>query len=142
MKKRYGSFIFLLVLILSLTGCSQIGAKEMSASVVYWAVAIVSFALLIVYVCLAAKKSLWYLLLFSSVLTVSIGYLSLSLSKTLDAALLSNRLAYLGSVFLPLAMLMIILNVTNTEFKRWLPICLFALSVFVRLSFLLSSLHK
>ena len=38
---------------------------------------------------------------------------------------------HLGSVFLPLAMLMIILNVTNTGFKRRLPICLFALSVFV-----------
>lgn len=131
MKKRYGSFILLLVLILSLTGCSQIGAKEMSASVVYWAVAIVSFAMLIVYVCLAAKKSLWYLLLFSSVLTVSIGYLSLSLSKTLDAALLSNRLAYLGSVFLPMSMLMIILNTCKIPYRKRLPGALLAVAAAV-----------
>ena len=69
--------------------------------------------------------------MFSSVLVVNIGYTFLSMSTCLEMALWANRIAYLGSVFLPLAMLMIILNVTNTKFKRWLPICLFTLSVIV-----------
>ena len=41
------------------------------------------------------------------------------------------RISYLGSVFLPLAMLMIILNITNTRTKRWVPISLFSLAVVV-----------
>ena len=46
-------------------------------------------------------------------------------------ALWANRVSYLGSVFLPLAMLMIILNITNTRTKRWVPISLFSLAVVV-----------
>jgi len=62
---------------------------------------------------------------------VNIGYTILSVSSGLEMALWANRVSYLGSVFLPLAMLMIILNITNARTKRWVPISLFSLAVVV-----------
>ena len=46
-------------------------------------------------------------------------------------ALWANRVAYLGSVFLPLAMLMIILDVSGTKHPKWLHGALGALSILV-----------
>jgi len=46
-------------------------------------------------------------------------------------ALWANRVAYLGSVFLPFAMLMIILNVSGTIYHKWLPGALGALSIII-----------
>ena len=66
--------------------------------------------------------------MFSSVLVVNTGYTILSLSQSLDMALHANRIAYLGSAFLPYFMLMIILDVTNTTYKKWMCGTLFALS--------------
>ena len=61
------------------------------------------------------------MLLFSSVLVVNIGYYALSVSNTLAQALWTNRVSYLGSVFLPACMLLIILNAANIAYPKWLP---------------------
>lgn len=114
-----------------LTGCSTIGNKSTSMSVIYSATAILSLVLLIGYCSLLKKRDAWFLLLFSSVFVVNTGYLCLSLSKTLEEALLANRISYLGSVFLPLAMLIIIMNVANIKYKKWLLGILFPITVFV-----------
>lgn len=130
-KKRYGRYLLLLLLILSLTGCSQIGEKAMSASAVYGAAAVLSVVMLAAYLFWVAKKNVWFLLLFSSVLVVNTGYLALSISKTLSAALFANRLSYLGSVFLPMSVLMIIMNTSKTAYKKHLPHVLIALAAVV-----------
>ena len=67
------------------------------------------------------QSRIWFLLLFASVSVVNIGYTLLSLSSCLEMALWANRIAYLGSVFLPLSMLMILLNVTNSPYRKRLP---------------------
>ena len=131
MKKRLFGVFSLLFIIMGLSGCSAVGEKAASLSIIYGAAAVLSLMLLIGCCLLVHKNRKWFLLLFSSVLVVNIGYTVLSLSSCLEMALWANRAAYLGSVFLPLAMLMIILNVTNTRFKRWLPVSLFAVSVIV-----------
>jgi len=77
------------------------------------------------------KKDVWYLLLFTSVLIVNIGYFTLGISHSLDEALLANRLAYLGSVLLPLSMCMIILNITNLSYRKWLPGLLLGIGIIV-----------
>ena len=59
------------------------------------------------------------------------GYLLLSISTGLEMALWANRISYLGSVFLPLSMLMNILNVTNTEYKKFIPPILFGISFLI-----------
>jgi len=112
-----------------LAGCGHIGDKAASISVIYGAAAVLSLLLLAGYCALAKKRSLWYLLLFASVLVVNIGYFALSVSKGLGEALLANRLSYLGSVFLPLSMLMIILNSTHIRCPKWLSGGLLSLAV-------------
>jgi len=131
MKKGLFRVGALLLTAMGLSGCHAVGDKAASLSVVYGAAAVLSLLLLIGCCVLVRKKKLWFVLLFSSVLVVNIGYTLLSVSTCLEMALNANRIAYLGSVFLPLAMLMIILNVTNTRYRRWLPCSLVALSVIV-----------
>ena len=131
MKKRFIEIVPLICIILGLSGCSTIGEKTASVSIVYGIAAVLSALLLIGCLFLVRKKRQWFALLFSSVLVVNIGYTFLSVSSGLEMALWANRVSYLGSVFLPLAMLMIILNITNTRTKRWVPISLFSLAVVV-----------
>ena len=106
---------------LCLTGCTAIGDKTASLSIIYAATAALSLVMLACYLKLARDKDRWFILLFSSVLVVNLGYWLLSISTSLDQALMANRLAYLGSVLLSPAMLMIIMNTTNTPRRPWLP---------------------
>lgn len=131
MKKLFASTPILLFLILSLTGCNVVGEKSASLTLIYSTTTILSLSLLIACCLLVRKNKTWFILLFSSVLVVNIGYTFLAMSTCLTMALWANRVAYLGSVFLPLAMLMIILNVSNTKYPRWLHGALGALSVVV-----------
>ncbi len=130
MKKYTVGAISLLMLLFGMTGCHAVGDKAASLCVIYGAAAVLSLVLLGV-CCVVCKKKPWFLLLFSSVTVVNVGYTFLSLSTGLSMALWANRVAYLGSVFLPLAMLMIILDVTNSKHAKWLPYALSALSVAV-----------
>ena len=129
--RRNLSFFFLCAILTSLCGCSMGGEKNSSLSAVYLATAILSLLLLVCYFCVRKKKDPWYGLLFISVLVVNVGYYLLSVSQTLTQALFANRLAYLGSVFLPLSILMIILNVTHTPHGKRTIAALVATSVVV-----------
>ena len=62
---------------------------------------------------------------------VNIGYMSLSFSSTLNEALLSNRIAYLGSVFLPVSMLMTILKTCKITIPKWTVSVIMLISVIV-----------
>ncbi len=53
------------------------------------------------------------------------------MSKTIEEALLANRISYLGSVFLPLSMVMIIMEVCKLHYKKWMPTVLLIISCFV-----------
>jgi len=117
-------------LALLLSGCT-VGSKSTSISVIYLVTAILSAVLLVGYCAAVKKKSPWYLLLFTCVLVVNCGYWALSVANDLAAALMANRLAYLGSVFLPFSMLMIILHVTGLRPRRWLSWVLLGLGVLV-----------
>lgn len=116
---------------LLLCGCGAIGDKSGSLSSIYAVAAGLSLLLLALYCCLIQKKDPWYILLFASFLVVNIGYFSLSTSTSLETALLANRIAYMGSVFLPFFMLMILLQVSNTGCKKWITALLILLGVFV-----------
>ena len=129
MKKRSVSLALPAVLTVALAGCSGIGNKSASLSAVYGATALVALVLLIVYCVVVKKKDIWYMLLFTSVLVVNVGYYALSVSDSLNSALMANRVAYLGSVFLPLSMWMIILNVTRIHYGKWLPMVMLGIGV-------------
>lgn len=99
---------------------SIFAAKTASISSVYIVTAALSLLMLVGYLCVIRKKDAWNLLLFSAVFVVDFGYLLLSVAPTLSAALFANRLSYLGSVFLPVAMLMIIFNAIHLHYPKWL----------------------
>lgn len=129
MKKSFFGIAILIFGIMFWSGCTSIGEKTSSLSLVYAITAVLSLLLLVGYCCLLRKKNTWLLLLFASVFVVNTGYFCLAVSRTLEEALLANRISYLGSVFLPLSMLMIILQVTRLNTKKWLPALLLILSI-------------
>lgn len=67
----------------------------------YGITALVSLCMVGVCVITDKKRDVWLLLVFVSVSVCNLGYFMLSVSRDLDGALNSNRIAYLGSVFLP-----------------------------------------
>jgi len=129
MKKTFSLGFLLLFFVVCLSGCSTIGSRTASLSIIYHGAALLSLLLLVGCLMLVKRKNRWFILLFSSVLVVNIGYSLLSVSPNLSFALWANRLSYLGSVFLPYSMLIIILNVTNTQYKRWISKTLFILAL-------------
>ncbi|MBQ4088011.1 MAG: hypothetical protein IJC78_07185 [Clostridia bacterium] len=131
MKKLSTGILFLLLVALTLSGCSSIGDKATNMSAIYGVTMVLSFALLIGYCSFIKKKDVWFILLFASVFIVNTGYLTLSISRTLEEALLANRIAYLGSALLPYSMLMIILNFSGLKYKKYAPGILLAVSTVV-----------
>ncbi len=131
MKRSFLGISVLLFISVCLSGCSAIGDKAMSISVVYCVMAILSLVLLVGYCILIHIKDIWFYLILSSVFVVNTGYFILSISKTLELALWANRISYLGSVFLPLAMLMIIMNVCRIKCRRSVIGLLFFVSILV-----------
>ncbi len=131
MKKIIGVILLFMLLCTLLTCFGGVGNKAASVSIIYAATAVLSLATAVGYRFLIRKRDPWFILLFSSVLIVNTGYLALSLSGTLNAALWANRLSYLGSVFLPLSMLMIILNTCRLKYGKFLPKILIGLSAVI-----------
>lgn len=134
MKSKVARITILIFMPFTLSGCSAIGAKTVTISAIYAATSILAVFLLLGYFCLISPGNPWFRLLFTSVSVVNVGYYLLSVSQNLNQALWANRFSYLGSVFLPLSMLMILLHVTQIHYRKWLPsllltICFFVLSV-------------
>ncbi len=127
MKKYCLGLLSILAMMLFLSGCSATNDKTASVSIIYGVCTVLSLVLLVIYCYAIHQKETWYLLLFSAIFVVNIGYLSLSVSKNLEEALLANRIVYLGSVFLPMSVMMIILKITKIKYKSWLPGVLTAL---------------
>lgn len=131
MTKKYSVAGLILLLLFTLSGCTDMGNLTITTSVVYLVTSLCAALLLAGYFLLIKKRQIWFILLFSAVTIVNIGYFTLSISKTLNEALLSNRIAYLGSVFLPFSMLMAILKSCQIKVPRWLTGVLLFISISV-----------
>ena len=82
--------------------------------------------------CIGARKKqseIWLFVLYLCVCVVNLGYLLLSLSKTVEFALFANKIAYLGHVFLIMCMFKIISKLCGFKFKRWVTCVLIAVAV-------------
>lgn len=90
----------------------------MNLSIIYGIAAAIALLLAVGYCTMVKQKENWLIWLYFSVFIANLGYFTLSISTTLEEALLANRLAYLGCVFLPLFMLMAILKVCKLECKK------------------------
>ena len=95
---------------------------------VYGIIFAVALVMVGVYFFVDRKRDIWLMLLFISVAVCDLGYFLLSASETLNAALWSNRLAYLGSVFLPFSLLMMIMNLSRFRYPKFLPKALIGLN--------------
>lgn len=131
MRRFTAGFPLLFLALPLLSGCHAIGEKSASLSIIYSATVLLSVLALLGYFCIAKKKDPWFLLLFISVMVVNIGYFTLAISRSVDEALLANRVSYLGSVFLPLSMWMIIANVANIRLPKWAIGILLGISILV-----------
>lgn len=105
--------------------------KTWNVSFVYGIDAVLSLLLACGYCAIVRKKEIWLIWLYFSVFVANIGYFALSISKTIEEALLANRLAYLGCVFLPLFMLMTIMRVCKVKCKKSIIALLVGISAVV-----------
>ena len=105
----------------------------MGLKIIYGVIAMVSLLLVFGYRYTIRKRSNWFVLLFVSVFVVNTGYFAISMARTLGAALWANRLSYFGSVFLPLCMMMIVVEICNIRrTKRFVAIaCIISVAVFL-----------
>lgn len=82
----------------------------------------------------------WLFILYLSVCVVNLGYLLLATSKTVEFALTANKLAYLGQVFAPLCMFMIISGLCGFVYKKWMKYLLVGAAL-VMLALVLTTGH-
>jgi len=136
MEKKSFVLFHIMSFVILLSGCSTNDVKTSNVSIIYGACALLSLILLVIYCYIIHQKEIWFLLLFGAIFVANIGYLSLSVAKNLEEALLANRIVYLGTVFLPMSVLMIILKITKIHFKNWLPALL---TVIVSIVFLIAA---
>ncbi len=100
-------------------------------SIFYGIACLLSLVLLVCYFLVDKKREKWLMLLFVSIFVCNTGYFMLSLSKTLTFALISNSVAYVGNVFLPFFMLMLILDVCNVKHSKALKYILLGIGVVI-----------
>lgn len=81
--------------------------------------------------CFVRKKDIRLIFLSLSIFLCDIGYFSMSVSRTLEEALLANRIAYFGSVFLILFMLLIIMDVCDVNPAKAIKVLLVCISMAV-----------
>ena len=132
-KESLSITILTVLLALVFSGCKGIGEKNLSMAVIYAALAVISVAVFVLYLIFSKNKNNWLSVLLASVSIVNVGYTMIAYSGSLDFALIGNRVAYFGSVLLPLSMLMMIFNTLEINYPKSLPYILsgVAFGVFV-----------
>ena len=96
--------------------------------ILYFITIILSLLLLVLYFFIDKKRNKWLLLLFISISICNIGYFFLSIARNITFVIISNDIVYLGSVFLPFFMLMLILNNCNLKVPKPLIYSLIGIS--------------
>lgn len=75
------------------------------------------------------QREPWLFTLFACVGITLLGWTLLSASRSLGVAVISNKIAYFGQIFLVLSMFMIISGLCGFKYKRSVMLCLWASSV-------------
>ena len=100
-------------------------------TIFYGVACLFSLILLIAYFFVDKKREKYLMLLFISIFICNTGYFMLSLSRTVTFALISNSIAYIGNVFLPFFMLMLIMDVCKLKHVKWLKYVLISIGVVI-----------
>ena len=77
-----------------------------------------ALGLLIAYLVMVKNKEIWLTMLYICVTVVNLGYLLLSMANTVEFAIFGNDVAYLGSVFLSMCMLLTIVRLCGFKIKK------------------------
>ena len=89
-------------------------------SAVYGIITIISFILIGICLLVDKNKNRYLLLMFMSVALANLGYFLISIAPSLTFALNANRLSYLGQVFLPYFLMMMLLTICKIDPPKWL----------------------
>ena len=98
-------------------------------AIAYGIITLVSLCMVGACVLADKKRDIWLLLVFVSVSLCNLGYFMTAISKDLADALNSNRIAYLGSVFLPFFLLMMVLRFCGIKRRKPLTVVLVAVGI-------------
>lgn len=100
-------------------------------SIAYGVLFLLSLILLVWYWGFGQRKSneVWLGVLYFSICVVNFGYFLLSLSQNVTFALFANKVAYLGQVFVPLCMFLLISGLSGYVYSKKLKIVLVMLAV-------------
>lgn len=93
-------------------------------SIIYIITTVLSLLLTIGYFLLIKKRNLWMCLLFIFIFIVNLGYMMLSKSKSLEFAIFSNVFSYFGSVYLPIYMIIIVIDICGIKRNKLISIIL------------------
>ena len=104
------------------------GIKSGNIAIVYSSIAVLSVLLLIGYLLWEKKKAKHITWLFVCVAIANCGYFLQSIVQTLKGALWANRISYLGSAYLIMLMLFIVMDTCQVQRKRWVENTLFVIS--------------
>ena len=91
----------------------------------------IAFFLLGLYLFIDKNKNRYLLLLFLSIFLANLGYFLISIAPNLEFALHANRLSYLGQVFLPHLLLIMLLTTCKIDCPKWLNPVLITISITV-----------
>ncbi len=72
------------------------------------------------------------------VMLSNIGYFILSCSRNLQEAILANSLSYLGGVFLPLLIVYVLIDYSDSKIPMWFSISMLLINIVIFLSTLLT----
>ena len=87
--------------------------------IIGYAICLISaVGLLVAYLMMVKNKEFWLTMLYISITVVNLGYLLISLAKTVEFAVLANDVTYLGSVFLSTFMFLTIVRLCGFELKK------------------------
>ena len=98
-------------------------------SIAYGIITFISLCMVGACVLADKKHDAWLLLVFVSVSLCNLGYFMTAISKDLGDALNSNRITYLGSVFLPFFLLMMVLRFCGIKRRKPLTVALVAVGI-------------
>ena len=95
----------------------------------YGIIALISLCMVGICVVADKKHDIWLLFVFVSVSICNLGYFMISVSPNLGSALNSNRISYLGNVFLPFFLLMMVMRFCGIKRKKLLMITLVSVGI-------------
>lgn len=99
---------------------------------IYAGLVILSIVMLVMLIVVGRKQNITeYLLIFVSIMICCIGYYTISISESLEAAIIGHRLVYLGGVFSPVFLLMGEMKLCKLRIHKRMVILLLAYSVVV-----------